>query len=889
MPFHPDRQELSAGTEEDPEAREEWFWRQRAYPKDTIPVDVHRRELLRELENRQLRAAADETWTSLGPSPLLGMNYRDSRQDSSGRALTVAIHPADPNTLLLGTAQGGIWKSTDRGATWRSVGEQVLPTLAVNVIRYNPSNPSLVYAGTGEPNGSGSMFGFGVLRSTDGGETWELLPSRGNGWNFDHTSITGLQFNARDAGTIYLTTATVLTRTNTFFAAPEDLPTTGFFKSTDGGQSWQLLRAAKRHQVANSRNAGFLDLEYGGAAAPNLLFVSEYYGGILRSTDSGNTWRYVTALKPNGYGAFPADVPRVSYPNGGIRWILVNRIPGPTTEIDFRRPEIALSPSNPQIVYAGYDAPGLRLDLDGNGTFDSGTDRQITTSLLFKSVDGGETWRWLGSQHDGVPDYCGQQCFYDNAISVDPANPDDVIVGGMATYAQRAPDPFVDPKRVLLMPWRGMIYRTLDGGRSWVDLTPHCTRLATEILRFDSGLPVYPCTAMNPTRVTHPDIHSIVRAPGGAVYVASDGGIYRGSIPSGPPNGKRRAVTGYPPNALAGLTFAWENLNRNLSTMQFYRVASHPTDPNILLGGLQDNTTAYWDGKEWQGWGCCDGTVAFFDPIDPRHVYLGSQFEVHRHDGGGAKEFTEAAGWKLSVFAGEEFTGDGELTAFIPVFALDPKEPSVTYGASDRALYRSTERGARSVRIGPATNTDGAPTTISVSPVDRRVVWTATDRGAVYRYDVAFDGTAISTRVDGTLPDRWASRIVAGFDSANTVYAVFNGYDASTPARPGKVFLSTDRGATWQNITGDLPDVPVSSIALDPSDANRLWIATDTAIYSTRNRGMTWQSERRNMPVVAVIDLDYNPRTGYLVAATYGRGIWRMKVSEGTTPAAARD
>ncbi|HJQ37322.1 MAG TPA: hypothetical protein VKB93_09290, partial [Thermoanaerobaculia bacterium] len=99
----------------------------------------------------------------------------------------------------------------------------------------------------------------------------------------------------------------------------------------------------------------------------------------------------------------------------------------------------------------------------------------------------------------------------------------------------------------------------------------------------------------------------------------------------------------------------------------------------------------------------------------------------------------------------------------------------------------------------------------------------------------------------------------------------------------GKVFLSRDRGATWENISGDLPDVPVSAIALDPADPNRLWIATDTAVFSTRDRGKTWQSERRNMPVVAVTDLDYNPKTGYLVAATYGRGVWRMKIGLSAT------
>jgi photosystem II stability/assembly factor-like uncharacterized protein len=887
VPYNPSEHtkeyKLEQGSESDPEARDKWFWAQRAYPAATIPVEVHRRAVMQEHARTRALADGDAAWTNLGPAPLLDIPYgAGSAQNSSGRALALAIHPSDPRMLLLGTAQGGIWKSTDRGATWRTVGEQALPTLAVNVIRYSPSDANVVFAGTGEPNGGGAIYGAGLMRSGDGGETWELLPNRGAGWDFNFSAISGLQFDARDPNTLYVTTATIVPVINVFFRTPPEMPQTGLFKSTDGGRSWTLLRAAKRHTVGTSLNVGFMDLEYGGAAAPDRMYVSEYYGGILRSDDAGATWRYVTPLKSNGYGAFPADVPHISYTTtASRRYLLLNRLPHPSNEIDFRRPEIALSASNPQVVYAGYDAPNLRLDFDNNGVFDAVRDRRFTTSLLFKSVDGGETWRWLGTRHDGIPDYCGSQCTYDNTINVHPTNPDDVLIGGFPNYARYAGEPFANPARLLDMPWRGMIYRTHDGGTSWTDITPHCTRLSPESVRIDSGLPVYPCQAIDPSKVIHPDIHAIVRGPNEEIYVANDGGIYRGAIPKGTPGGRRRSSTTKPEEALAGSVYHWENLNNNLSTLQFYRIASHPTDPNILLGGMQDNSCGYWNGETWEGWGGGDGTVAFFDPLDPKYVYLGSQFAVHRHDGKGTKAFTTAAGWR-TVFQGEEFTGEGETTSFVPVFALDPVVPSITYGASDRAIYRSTTRGTNNARLGPSTaTTDGIPTTIAVSPVDHNIVWAATDRGAIYRYTIAANGTTTVARVDGSLPDRYVTRIVAGHDSENTVYAVFNGYNANTPTTPGKVFMSTDRGATWQNVSGNLPDIPVTAIALDPQDANRMWISTDAAVYSTRDRGKTWESERRNMPVVAVIDLDYNAKTGNLVAATFGRGVWRMRVASG--------
>ena len=864
----------SAGTDDDPEARRNWYWSQRTYPTGTIPVEAHQAAVRRELDESRALADDEPGWTSLGPAPLRAVPLgATTAHDASGRTLAIALHPQDPRIILIGTAMGGIWKSVDGGQSFYSTGpEQSLPTLAIGVLEFSPDNPSVLYAGTGEPHGSVSMYGSGLLRSTDGGETWQQLPVRGDGWSFDYTAITGLHFDARNATTLYVTTATV---TPSFFRTPPNLPQTGFFKSTDGGMSWRLLRAAAKHP-GPSGSVGFLDLEYGGGVSPDLFYVSEYHGGILRSRDGGASFQYITPQRSNGFGTFPHPIEELAYYDSRTRrYLRLKRFENPLSTADFRRVEIGMAPSNPNVLFAGYESSN-RLDYNNNGTFDGANDRTTGMSLLFKSEDGGDSWRWLGTVFDGIPDYCARQCQYDNVITINPENENDIFIGGMANYNQFDPEPLGSPRRVTLMPWRGMVYRSLDGGRTWVDTTPHCARVRSSLANSSA---VYECAAEDPTKVMHPDIHAISFGQNGAVYVANDGGLYKTTLP--PPDGasysgRRRSAGKY--IAGANISYTWQTLNNGLATLQFYRIASHPTDPNILLGGMQDNSSGYWNGKVWEGWGGGDGTIAEFDPIDPHVIYMGTQFAVHRHTTGGAKSFEK--GWKFNLFDPSKVAA-GETTAFVPVFTLDRVVPSILYGASDKAIYRSLNYGENFNRVDTPEPMNGIPTSISVSTVDHNRVWAGTTTGKIYRYD--FSGSnVVMTNASSGLPARHVAQVMAGVDSADVVYAVFSGYDANTPSTPGKIFMSTDGGATWRNISGDLPDVPASAIALDPLDANRFWIAQDTAVYSTRDRGTTWTSERRNMPVVGILDIDYNRNTGYLIAATHGRGVWRMRVDAAT-------
>lgn len=387
---------------------------------------------------------------------------------------------------------------------------------------------------------------------------------------------------------------------------------------------------------------------------------------------------------------------------------------------------------------------------------------------------------------------------------------------------------------------------------------------------------VYPCASVDPTRVIHPDIHGAAFDPAGRIYITNDGGFYRATV-SG--SGKN------------SLDYRWENLNDGLSTLQFYFFDAHPTNPNIILGGLQDNSNAYFNGSFWDGWGFGDGTFGIFDPIDSRHVYMGTQRSVHRHDNGGAKVAMDSNGnptngWKLSIYSTNVVTG-GERVGFLPTFALDPVQPQIVYGGANATaedgrkldgLYRSNDRGDHWSRVNPPASfrTDGWPTTISVSPANHNLVWVGTSTGKVYLFD--FDAGKV-TQLSTGLPNRYVTKIEAARGNAEIVFVTYSGYNANTPASPGKVFKSTNRGQSWINISGNLPDVPVSALALDPANLNRIWVGSDVGVFMTEDGGATWNSFRLNMPVVASMDLKYNATTGYLMASTHGRGMWRMGIN----------
>ena len=737
-----------------PRMRLQYFLSQRAYPKETLPPGALYKAWAqaRQQSRWRLRGGEGPRWENIGPAPMRDSQMGQQRIDVSGRVRAIVVHPRNSDVVFVGAALGGVWRTRDGGRTWQPVTDDQ-PTLSVGAMAIAPSNPQVIYVGTGEPNsGLDNYYGLGILKSTDGGDTWRLL---------GREVLTGLGVSAivvhpQDENTLYIATAL------TGVPGPAS-PVRGILKSTDGGKTWTGLLGCRDCWGAS-------DLVMSPSNA-NVLYAAFDGVGIFRTTDGGQNWQRITQGLPDK---------------------------------NFGRIELAISPSNPNVLYAGfeYQIPG-----------------RFQGGLIFKTTDGGNSWTWL----EKAPNYCTGQCWYDNIIKVHPQNANIVYVGGSANYIWQ---PKVTIKEVVI--------RSTDGGLTWEDLSPND----------------------RPERTLHPDMHAIAFDPQDpkVIWIGNDGGVWKST------DGGR----------------TWQNMNQGLATLQFTGIGVHPDNPNIVYGGMQDNNKARTTGdRVWDAMDVGDGGFAAIDPFNPS-IYYGSRFGIsfQRNDKGGSAPIDD---WPIKV----QGIDKQDRSLFYAPFALDPSTPGVIYYGTHR-LYRTSDRGETWVPIsGDVTRgerTNGRISAIAVAPADPNTIYVGTSDGYV---QVTSDRGQTWTNVTRPpLPNRWVSRIAVDPRDPRVAYVVYNGFNTHTPDTPGHVFKTTDRGATWQDISGNLPDVPVLSIALDPTSPGTIYIGTDVGVFRTTNDGRTWVLFGEGLPAVPVVDLYLHAKGRVLIAATHGRSVFRLRLDE---------
>ncbi len=815
----------------------------------------------RSLDGAPSFPAGSTVWAPVGPAPLASDATGDGAQDYnwvSGRATSVVIDPADTtgNTVLLGGAYGGLWKSTNAGSlnsnpalvTWQALIDDQ-PTLAVGAIAVQPGNSSVILVGTGETNSSGdSYYGLGILRSADEGSTWTQIQSAGTGQSFLGIGFSKIVFSTANPN---LALAATAGDNGLYVGREEDGNSTarGLYFSQDDGVTWNRVILSDS-AVPASATAVIYNASQ-GASGTFYAFIRRH--GLYSSTDGQHFTRLTTQ------------------PTAGLASGLCPAGSNATSCLIYRG-EFAVVPGRNEMYAWVVD---VQPDAFGNpAPVDEG---------IWRSTNGGTSWTAIpdngitncGDKAFGLNSGCGvEQGYYNLELAAvpDPAPPStgtDLYAGAINLYK----------------------CTFASGGTTctqgdWVNLTH-----------------VYGCNPgpLGAPAHVHPDQHGIafMVASGKAVgYFAHDGGI-------------SRTLDGY-----AGLntgsctgTNQFDSLSESLGSMtEFVSFSAHPTSPDILLGGTQDNgspkTSSATGNSIWQNALGGDGGFNAINPTNPNEWFAANPYlTILKCELGTA---CNDAGF-FEVVSPANLGGD--QGAFYTPYILDPQNTSEMLVGTCR-VWRISTSGTAPLQLsndfdtlGTGVCTGGEINLVNAlaagGPKDTNnnstVVYAVTNGygplsgkpgGEVWATTNA--GVTLMTNVTQNVnPNGYAISSVAMDKSdatGKTAYVGIMGF--STPSYPtSHVWKTANAGVSWTDWTGTgLPDAPVNALLVD-SQAGLVYAGTDVGVFVSSTAAASWTEVGPapgpgvsgflpDAPVTALQLFNPDAGTKTLVASTYGRGIW---------------
>lgn len=719
------------------------------------------------------------TWAPLGPGNV------------GGRTRAILIHPTNPSIMLTAGVAGGVWKSTDGGNTWIPKGD-LLVNIAINSMIFDPRDPNIVYAGTGEGyfNGDG-VRGLGIFKSTDMGETWTQLASTANS-NFYYVQKLAVTRGASQR--IYAATRT------------------GIFRSSDAGATW-----TKVHDGAAVN--GCMDLAIQTDRALVYVFAScgtFTQGRIVRALDTGGAQTWTTVHSPANMG----------------------------------RTSLAIAPSNQNIVYAISANSGSNNFLAVYRSTSSGATGSWTTQansgsteLLNRALLSNPVYFFLGQCGFGTSQDLAQG-WYDNAIAVDPVNPNIVWAGGID------------------------LFRSDDGG-----------------VNFGQASHWWFTPGVDP-EYAHADQHTIVFHPqydgssNRTMFVGNDGGLFRTT--------NSRAPVSYSPNPIgpsspvcgntAPGVLSWGNLNNGYQVTQFYHGVVYP-DGQTFFGGTQDNGTVRGSiaggANTWSTIRGGDGGYVAVNPANTNQLWVeNTGLSIARSNNGGSSYSSVTSGITESL---------GNFL-FITPFAQDPSNAARMWigGAFMwRANAATTVPAPNPYWTRASTFFGTRVSAIAVAPSDSNRVYAGTQTGTVFTTTAAGTATA-STAWIGTKPradQNYVSWVTVHPTDPLTAYATVSTFN--TGSGTGHVFKTINGGTTWTNVDGSgatgIPDVPVHCLVIDPNNTSRLFVGTDIGVFVSLDGGATWA--RENTGFANVITEYLEIKNGYLYAFTHGRSAWRVALN----------
>lgn len=686
----------------------------------------------------------------------------------------------------------------------------------------------------------------GVWKTGNNGVTWQPVFEK----EATH-SVGDIAVHQRDTSIVWVGTGERANRQSNSWGD-------GVYKSTDGGRSWTNMG------LRESRHVGRIRLH---PENPDIVFVAamgHLWGpnrerGLYKSSDGGKSWRNVLFVDEN------------------------------TGVVD-----VAIDHEDPRVMYAAsYQRQRKPFGFHGGGP----------GSALWKSTDGGDSWRKLTTGLPGGPwGRIGIDIYRKDSDTVYIALEKGYRFNASTAYVRRAGD--------------AGVFRSTDKGETWqqmsdwnprpmyasqihIDPNDACVLyMQNEFARStDCGKTFRPID-----QSLHGDDRYLWIDPADSRHMVKldDGGI------------------GISYDRAASWLFV-----SSLPLSQWYRVALDNSNPYRIYGGLQDNGS--WVGpnatyrsegvlnEDWTRTGGGDGFLSLPDTVDGDVFYSESQYLgllKRSHRTGQAQAIRPgdpqgAIGERRNFdwfFAGEEV---GPLeNAMAPgnwdgPYAISPHDNRVLYAGTDH-LWKSADGGQTWSDLGDMTTgadrrqlkimgqavgdsvpsiDDGAPywptlSIIAESPLEAGLLYVGTDDGRVRgSRDGGRSWTDLHPRIRGLPSGAWINGIEPSAHQAGRVYVVVNNY--RNDDNRNYLWRSDDRGATWRDVTGNLPaDRVLRTVREDPRNPDVLWLGTELGLFVTTDGGTHWVELKNNMPTLPFNDLRIHPRDNDLVLASHGRGVW---------------
>ena len=735
------------------------------------------------------------------PSPAPPFDTLHFRQigpaSMSGRISDLAVYEANPAIFYVATAHGGVWKTVNAGTTFEAQ-FQNQGLMSIGDVTVSQSNPDLVWVGTGESNNRQSTsWGDGVYKSSDGGKTYVNMGLRTS------RHISRIVIDPRDNNVVFAAA------TGSLWGSGGER---GIYKTVDGGKTWKQVLEGDDDTGGNEV---VMD-----PANSKILYATLYQrrrtaccmngggpgSGIFKSTDGGETWTRLKGGLPEGpLGRIALEAYR-RRPN-----ILYALIEAPTP-----RPA-APAAAAPAGAQPAAPAPAQATPAAGG----QAAAAQSATGL-YRSDDSGATWKKVNSANP--------RPMYFSKVRIDPNDPEVVYLGGVG------------------------LWQTLDGGKT-----------------FQSDV----------AASTHDDVHAIWINPANShhVWIGNDGGLAVSH--------DMAKTWAFIPNLPVGLFY-----HVSVDMAVPYNVCGGMQDnynwcgPSAVRGapGIANHHWATLQGG--------DGFVVLQDPTNYRIAFTESQDgNMVRVD----RVTFETQSIRPQPKPGEpanRWNWDTPLTLSPHNPAVIYAPAQMVFRSADRghswtAISPDLTSGAKrdDIETMGVTNTDitiarndgisAWPTIVSFaeSPRAPGVLYAGTDDG---RLAVSRDGgkawAQVIDKIPGLPRDIYVSEVVPSRFDAATVYATFDGHrqnDFET-----YIYASNDYGQSWRPIMANLKGEVARTLTEDQKNADVLYLGTETGLFVSLDRGGTWERIKGNLPTVRIDEITLQPRDNAMILATHGRSIW---------------